>query len=108
METRESIHQKIMFIYNLSLLTGEAAEALRVPEDIRLDVVQAFNKLVDMGFPRDLAEKVTSEAKGDLKEALEAALAYANTGLVLCSEALHDPRMRPPRKQLLSCWFSGV
>lgn len=108
METRESIHQKIMFIYNLSLLTDEAAEALLVPEDIRPDVVQAFKKLVDMGFPRDLAEKVTSEAKGDVKEALEAALAYANTGLVLCDEALQDPRMRPPGKLLLSCWFSGV
>ena len=97
-----------MFIYNLSLLTDEAAEALLVPEGIRLDVVQAFNKLVDMGFPPGLAEKVTSEAKGDVKEAIDAALAYANTGLVLCSEALQEPRMRPPGKLLLSCWFSGV
>ena len=93
-----------MFIYNLSLLTA----ALRVPEDKQLDVVQAFKKLVDMGFPRYLAEKVTSEAKGDLKEALEAAMAYASTGLALCCEALQDPRMRPPSKQLLSGWFSGV
>ena len=71
-------------------------------------MVQAFNTLVEMGFPRGVAEKVISEAKDDLREVLEAAMAYASTGLVLCCGALQDPRMRPPSKHLLSGWFSGV